>query len=110
MISVKINRDYNRNITNFTVEGHANAEEYGRDIVCASIAILAQTAVLALNELLDIDVNYEMDDGWLYCELPQLLDEDIRTKANIILDTMVLGIKGTQEMYSDFIEFLDKEV
>ena len=61
------------------MEGHANAAEYGKDIVCASISILAQTAVLALYELLDIDVIYEMEEGWLSCELLNLFRADSRT-------------------------------
>ena len=109
MIRIKVYRDHNDNVTKFSVEGHANAEDSGRDIVCASISILAQTTVLALYELLNIDVIYELEDGWLYCQLPELHD-DTRMKANIIIDTMVIGIKGTMEMYSDFIELLDKEV
>ncbi len=110
MIIVKIRRDQNNNITKFSVEGHANADEYGKDIVCASISLLTQTTVLALYELLDIEIVYEIDDGWLYCELPLNLSDTLREKANLILNTMVLGIKGTTQMYTGFIELLDKEV
>ena len=60
--------------------------------------ILAQTAVLALYELLDIDVIYEMEEGWLSCELPESLPEQIREQANLILKTMIIGIKGTQNV------------
>jgi len=110
MITVEIFRDNTRNITQFSVKGHANAGKYGNDIVCASISILSQTTVLALHELLDLEINYEMKDGWLYCKLPPILDDRLREKANIILNTMVLGVTGTVQMYSDFIEIIDKEV
>jgi len=110
MIKVCVYRDRKNNVIRYTVEGHANAAEYGKDIVCASISILAQTAVLALYELLDIDVNYEMKEGWLSCQLPEFLPEQIREKANLILETMIIGIRGTQEMYKEFIEFHDREV
>ncbi|QXM05902.1 ribosomal-processing cysteine protease Prp [Crassaminicella indica] len=110
MIKIYIYRDENKNITSYSVKGHANAAKYGEDIVCASISILAQTTILALHELLSIDVIYEMKDGWLYCKLPEGLSNDIREKANLIMNTMIIGIKGTQEMYSEFIEFHDEEV
>lgn len=110
MVRITVYRNDYHDITKFSVEGHANADDFGRDIVCASISILAQTSVLALYELLNIDIKYELEDGWLYCELPDSLDKGIREKANIIMDTMVLGIKGTMGMYKEFIEFLDKEV
>jgi len=110
MITVEIFRDKNKNITRFSVKGHANAGKYGNDIVCASISILSQTTVLALHELLDLEINYEMEDGWLYCELPPNIDRCLREKANIILNTMVLGVSGTIQLYSEFIEIIDKEV
>lgn len=109
MITVEILRK-KENIISFSVKGHANADEYGKDIVCASISILAQTSVLALYELLNIDIVYEMDDGWLYCDIPKISDDALREKANLILDTMVLGIKGTMQMYSEFVKMVDKEV
>ncbi|MCT4621423.1 MAG: ribosomal-processing cysteine protease Prp [Marinisporobacter sp.] len=110
MIEIHIYRDEFKNITSYSVKGHANASPHGEDIVCASISILAQTTVLALHELLHMDVIYEVEEGWLYCELPKDLSLSIREKANLILDTMIIGIKGTQGMYNEFIEFYDEEV
>lgn len=110
MIHIHIYRDKKKNITKYLVEGHAEFAEHGEDIVCASISILAQTTVLALHELLSIDVVYETKDGWLSCELPSNLPDDIREKANLLLNTMLIGIKGTQGMYSKFIGFHDEEV
>ncbi|MBS3995055.1 MAG: ribosomal-processing cysteine protease Prp [Alkaliphilus sp.] len=110
MIVIEIYRDQKNEITKFVVKGHANADEFGKDIVCASISILSQTSILALYELLKIEILYEIDDGWLFCELPKELDADIREKANLILDTMLIGIRGTKEIYQDFIELIDKEV
>ncbi|TCO79019.1 ribosomal-processing cysteine protease Prp [Marinisporobacter balticus] len=110
MIKIHIYRDHHKNIAEYLVEGHAYAAEPGSDIVCASISVLAQTTLLALYELLSIDVIYEIKDGRLYCKLPEALSTDIREKANLILDTMIIGIKGTQGMYKEFIEFYDEEV
>lgn len=110
MIKIHIYRDHEKNIKSYSVEGHAHAAQMGEDIVCASISILAQTTVLALHELLSIDVIYEMEDGWLYCELPKNISNETRSQANLILDTMLIGIKGTQGMYSEYINFYDEEV
>ena len=84
MIKIHIYRDDENKIVKYSIEGHANYADHGKDIVCASISILGQTAILALHELLSIDVAYEIKDGWLYCQLPNNLSEDIREKANII--------------------------
>lgn len=110
MISIIINKDIEKNIVSFSVKGHAYADEFGNDIVCASISILTQTAVLALHEVGDIDVMYEMYDGFLRCEIPDDIEANQRERANIILDTMLIGIKGTVEMYPDYIKLQDKEV
>ncbi|WIF94432.1 ribosomal-processing cysteine protease Prp [Caminicella sporogenes] len=110
MINIKIKRNLNGCVKSFTVKGHAYADEKGRDIVCASISILAQTAVLALYEVADIDVVYEIEDGYLYCELPEEITEAKREKADVIIATMLIGMKGTKEMYPDYISIQDKEV
>lgn len=110
MIKIHIYRDKEKNITKYIVKGHANAAKHGEDIVCASVSILAQTTVLALHELLSIDVIYEMEDGWLSCQLPNDLSDGVREKANLILNTMLIGIRGTQGMYEKYIELYDEEV
>ena len=109
MIKIHIERDKENNIVKYYVNGHANAAQHGEDIVCASISILAQTTLLALHELLSIEILYDMRDGWLSCELPSLT-KDLREKANLILNTMLIGIKGTQGMYSNYIDLYDGEV
>ncbi|PAB60856.1 ribosomal-processing cysteine protease Prp [Anaeromicrobium sediminis] len=109
MIKIDFSRDDQGNIVEFSVEGHADAAPHGEDIVCASISILSQTTILALHELLSIDLEYAMEDGYLSCKLPDL-SEEVREKANLILNTMLIGIKGTQGMYNEFIDLNDKEV
>lgn len=110
MIKIKISRNKNNDIVYFSIEGHANYDEFGEDIVCASISILGQTIVLALDEVADIDVTYEMDEGWLTCQIPENIDNKQRERANVIIDTMLIGIKGTIEMYPEYIKLQDEEV
>lgn len=110
MIKIHVKRDSAGLVKSFTVKGHAYADEMGRDIVCASISILTQTVVLALYEVADIDIIYEISDGLLYCELPNDLTDIQRVQARTIFDTMLIGIKGTLEMYPDYISLQDEEV
>ena len=109
MIKINILND-NDNVRKFSVEGHAYSDEYGKDIVCASVSILVQTAVLSLHEIANIDIIYKIDDGWLSCEIPKHISEGQRKDANIIIETMLLGLKGIHEMYPEYIKFVDKEV
>lgn len=110
MITIKVIKNKKKEIISFSVEGHADADEHGKDIVCASVSILTQTSVLALYEVADIDVIYEMDDGWLFCQLPDNISGLQRERANIILETMIIGIKGTLELYRDYIKLQYEEV
>lgn len=110
MITIKVIRNKEKNVVSFSVQGHANADEAGKDIVCASISILSQTIVLALDQVGKIDVTYEMDEGWLLCQIPDNIDDIQRERVNIIIDTMIIGIKGTSEMYPDYIKLQDEEV
>ncbi|WP_053956980.1 ribosomal-processing cysteine protease Prp [Inediibacterium massiliense] len=109
MISISIKRNFKKEIMSYSVIGHANASEYGKDIVCASISVLAQTAILSLHELLGIDVVYKMEDGYLHCNIPSLTD-DLRQKADLILEAMVIGMKGTEESYKQYISLVEEEV
>lgn len=109
MIKIDISRDDQNNIVEFSIKGHADFAPHGEDIVCASISILSQTTILALNELLSINLEYCMEEGYLSCKLPNLTNE-IREKANLILNTMLIGIKGTRGMYNKYIDLNDKEV
>ncbi len=53
MIKIKINYDGDF-ITDFKVTGHANYDDYGKDIVCASVSSIVITSV---NMALTIDEN-----------------------------------------------------
>ncbi|AOT72768.1 ribosomal-processing cysteine protease Prp [Geosporobacter ferrireducens] len=110
MIIIRVTRDQEKNIISYLVKGHADYAERGEDIVCASISILAQTAILALHEIAEIDIMYEVNDGHVFCKLPDDLSSDQREKARIILDTLYIGIKGTQGMYGRYIDLRDEEV
>ncbi len=110
MINIKISRDNKKNVNIFSVKGHAYADEPGKDIVCASVSVLTQTTLLSLYEVANIDINYEISDGWISCTIPENIDIDKRQKANIIIDTMLIGLKGIIEMHSQYVKISDKEV
>ena len=76
MIVAKIYRDKDNYIKKYTIEGHANYDDYGRDIVCAAISVLSQTTLLSLVEVCGVDENtirYYIDEeiGFIDVELPK---------------------------------------
>jgi len=110
MININIYRNHDKEVYSFKVEGHAYADEPGRDIVCAAVSALSQTAVLSLYEIANIDITYQMEDGLLICNLPKDITEEQRYKANIVIESMLIGLKSIAEMYSDYIVIFDREV
>lgn len=109
MTSVCLFRKRGR-IVGFTAEGHTGYAEEGSDIVCSAVSVLTQTALLGLTELLKLDPVWTMKDGSLSCMLPADIDRPAREKAEIILETMALGLSSICDSYGDYIKLKEREV
>lgn len=81
-----------RRIRRLSVKGHAGFAEYGRDIVCAAVSVLAQTAVLALRMIAGLEPKVRLDQGLLEISLPARASHEAEAKAFVILDTVALGL------------------
>lgn len=100
----------NGEIIGFNIKGHAGFaknEEY--DMVCAAISAVGYTALGGLEELCGVNT-YKEDDGNLAMELPKNMTNDAWAKAQIILKTMVIGLKQIEDQYSKHIQVSFKEV
>ena len=104
MTSVEVVRK-SGHVVSLTADGHTGYGVEGEDIVCAALSSIIQTALLGLMQVAGIEVTYERsdEDGYLAFSLPPL-DASGRRDADMILDTMLLGISDLYETYSDFIE------
>lgn len=110
MIIVSIKRDQNGSLKAFSVSGHAGYAEHGQDIVCAGVSAIVQTAILGLQEVLNVDCAGSQSEGRLACALPPL--EPVRQReADIVLETMLLGLTAIASSYAGFVQILsEKEV
>lgn len=92
-------------IVSLSADGHTGYGVEGEDIVCAALSSIIQTALLGLMQVAGVAVKFTRrdEDGFLEFSLPALLGQ-IRRDADMILDTMLLGISDLYESYSDFIE------
>jgi uncharacterized protein YsxB (DUF464 family) len=109
MININIIRDKEGFVWEFTIEGHADAGEEGKDIVCAAVSAVAYTALGALGELAGIE-QYIEEDGYMNCHIPLDIAGEEKYKAQIILDTMVIGFKQIEFAYKKFVSVMDEEV
>ena len=99
MIEIVLKQKGNR-ISGFSVKGHSNLDKKGKDIVCAAVSSLTETAILGLGNHLKRDVEYKVDSGDLFVNL---LDEpDELTDA--VLQTMLLGLREIERLYPKIVE------
>ena len=108
MTTVEVTRQ-SGHIVSLTADGHTGYGVEGEDIVCAALSSIIQTALLGLMQAAGISVKFERrdEDGYLTFRLPEL-DGTARRDADMILDTMLLGISDLYDSFSDFIELIIK--
>lgn len=94
-------------IYGYEVLGHADYDDYGYDIVCASISTLIFTAINSLESVAkykENELNIKMaENGYMFFSLP-VDDNNTRLNiANIILETTFIGLNSLEEEYGQYI-------
>ena len=89
----------------FSVEGHAGLQLKGNDIVCAAVSILAQTAIIALENITGIQQQVRQNEGSLASTFEcDGIGEEGRKAIEVILYTMLLGVMEIKKQYPERIE------
>ncbi|MDD2422139.1 MAG: ribosomal-processing cysteine protease Prp [Heliobacteriaceae bacterium] len=105
MVKVQVFIDDNQRILGFKADGHAGAAPAGEDVVCAGVTAITFTAVNGLEHFLGaaaIDV-YAPGLGVLKCILQDPLRGDPAGKAQVILETMYLGLQNLAKVYPEYL-------
>jgi uncharacterized protein YsxB (DUF464 family) len=88
--------------------GHTGYAEEGWDIVCAAVSSIIQTAVLGLMQVAKIAVDYKVEkdkkNSRLRVALPKNMSDKEAHDADVILQTMYLGVSDLYQEYSDYIK------
>lgn len=95
MIKVKINNN------KIEISGHANYDEYGKDIVCASVSSIVITTINAILEIDSDSIYYEDLNNKMIIKV--LKDEDI---VNKLINNMILLLKQLENDYKDYIKII----
>lgn len=122
---IKINfQSKNDNIISFTIKGHAlqdrdmivAGEAY--DMICNSVSVLSQSVIIGLDEVMNLNVNYEMSDGYLKLDLQGFTQEEI-VEAQVLLKTfykslesLILGLENSfgKKTRCKYIDVFEEEV
>ena len=92
MIKVTILQKGNLSL-GFKISGHALSREEientigdAYDLICNSVSVLSQSAVIGMEEVLKLPVKYEINDGYLSLNLSDLKEDEIE-KGQVLLKT-----------------------
>lgn len=110
MTNVKFYKKSN-NFIGFKLYGHAAPRELDLDVdlTCAAISAISQTTLIGILEVLKVEATYKIDDGFLNLTLENQSNEDIE-KCQVLLETMLLGLKSIEITYGDYIKVELEEV
>ena len=102
MIKVKVKRQ-NENVYEIDIKGHADYDDYGKDIVCASVSTMAITTVNGIN-VLDESIEFEENSGSLIIRV--IKDTDINQK---LLNNMIDELSELVSQYPKNIEIRNED-
>lgn len=110
MIEVTIKKSAGR-IAGFTYKGHAGYAEQGEDIVCAAVTAQLMMAYNGLDQILGIplDLKMESEGGYLSFELADATAEEA-DRAQLMMETLKLGLTAIQMQYQENITLNEEEV
>ena len=111
MIKIKIQK-HNDNIVYFKISGHADSEEYGKDIICASVTSVVQMTLNGLLEILNMTgIEYIEKNGLVICNLKNsgLSEEDL-TKSDILTRSMESYLNAVMDEYPEYVKIMIQEV
>lgn len=110
MVSFSIKCDRDNRINGFTCSGHAGYAEKGTDIVCAAVSALTQSAILAMERLVGIDLKLKVDSktGFLDCSWVNIPKKAEQTE--LIIKMVALGLAEIQKQYPDHLKVNEVEV
>ena len=99
MITIALQQDEQQRYSGFCISGHAESADEGYDLVCAAVAVLAQTAFLGLCHY-GKKPAYEQREGYFSIRLAEQNET-----TQVILETMVLGLEEIVRQYGQYVVF-----
>ncbi len=98
MIKIVIKRDVSsQKITSIEVKGHANSDDYGKDLVCAAVSTVITGG---MNALQDKEYDFKLDEGHAYIkalDIPSDYDA-------VVLKTIEIQLKTIEESNHKYVQ------
>src|SRR5690625_8036122 len=104
MINLIISRKNNQ-IKAVEVSGHSESGPYGYDLIFSALSAVSFGTVNAITALCQINLDIEQgENGYLYVGLPHDIAPDIREKAVLLIEGMLISLQSIEREYSQFIK------
>jgi uncharacterized protein YsxB (DUF464 family) len=107
MIKARFTRDHSGNLVKFKLTGHADAGEYGQDIVCAAVSAVSIGAVNGIEALAGFTPNVDADEvngGHLKLVIDTNLTGEQMHITQILLENLELSMQSIAESYGDYVQ------
>jgi uncharacterized protein YsxB (DUF464 family) len=109
MISIKFLKKQD-NLVSMQAIGHAEFDEYGKDIVCSAVSALSVAILNGITDVLHFKPVFHIDeDGFLSINIENLHIEQIKT-CHVLMETLLLGLQNIEINYSEYINVKVEEV
>ncbi len=102
MIKVIFKRKCNC-LVSFNIDGHADYDYEGYDIVCSAISALSISICNGITDIVKVKAEISEHDGYLNLDLNNQPETQIE-KCQVLMETMLLGIKNIEDNYGDYIK------
>lgn len=93
-------------LTSFSVSGHAGYDDYGHDIVCASVTSAVQLAANGITEVLKLPAKVDVEENLIRVTLPR----QQREKGQPFLQALLLHLRLLAQDYEGTIQVNLSEV
>ncbi|MFL0195782.1 ribosomal-processing cysteine protease Prp [Clostridium sp. WILCCON 0269] len=97
------------NLISVELKGHAESVEQGYDLVCSAASAISQSIVIGITEVLKLNLNYSLKNGFLSFSLKDMAEDDI-LKCQVLMKTMLLGLKSIEVSFGEYISVKEMEV
>ena len=93
-------------LTSFSVSGHAGYDDYGHDIVCASVTSAVQLTANGITEVLELPAKVDVEENLIRVTLPRRQ----REKGQPFLQALLLHLRLLAQDYEGTIQVNLSEV
>lgn len=97
MVEIQFREDSRGRLSSFCAKGHAGWDDDGRDVVCAAVSALLQSAWYGLTEVAHVEVTGTKAKGTLELSWPESARDDAAARA--IVETAARSIERIAEQY-----------